>query len=482
MDAISNIGYSFEAAVADLVDNSVDAKASHVLIRFIRKNDELLNLLVIDNGEGIASSKIDDAMTFAEQRHYSIADLGMYGMGLKSASLSQCGSLTVVSRRQKDTAVGRQWTTAQAKDGWRCGVVAQESVNHELNRSTPPEINLRKRGTIVRWDDVRDFKRAEGRVDKYLSGLTKNLVEYLGLHFHRFLSSGSLRIKVDSVNLESGETGIPTVAQPLDPFAHQVSGDDGYPKTFQIVLPEIDSLEARAHIWPPRSKTPEYRLGTGKVSGRQGFYFYRHDRLIQAGGWNLFRGDDAEPHLSLARVAIDLSDLAAKFFSVRFNKAGVDAPRTFVDAIRGATASDGTTFDEYIAAAIDAYRTKAEPTLRPVLAMGKGVRAEIKAIAEAQLPVLTNQKAIDFEWAVLPQKEFFKLDRDGRRLLINKRHRATLLGGKSASGADSPVLKTLLYLVTEEAFKTQRVSEVERKTLAAYSRLLTVAADVEGKQ
>src|SRR5215471_19991908 len=97
VDAFKNIGYSLPAAIADLVDNSVDATASRVLIRFLHTDDELVSLVVVDDGRGMRERDIDRAMQFGGRRQYRRTDIGMYGMGLKSASLSQADSVTVLS-------------------------------------------------------------------------------------------------------------------------------------------------------------------------------------------------------------------------------------------------------------------------------------------------------------------------------------------------------------------------------------------------
>ena len=83
-------------------------------------------------------------------------------------------------------------------------------------------------------------------------------------------------------------------------------------------------MVAECHIWPPQSHALGYRLGGGKVALRQGFYFYRNNRVIQAGGWNGVRGDDGEPHLSLARVKIDLPSELDSMFKLDVTKSRLD--------------------------------------------------------------------------------------------------------------------------------------------------------------
>src|SRR5208282_1396565 len=92
---------------------------------------------------------------------------------------------------------------------------------------------------------------------------------------------------------------------PLNPFAYHAPGNPDYPKTFRTKIAQASTLSLEAHIWPPNSELPQYKLGN-KAAARQGFYFYRNGRLIQSGGWNGLVQHDSEPHGSLARTRIDL--------------------------------------------------------------------------------------------------------------------------------------------------------------------------------
>src|ERR1700755_3532655 len=80
--------HSIQTALADLVDNSIDAGATRVLVRFIQHGPRLRSLYVIDNGKGMAPGAIDTAMTLGGRRTYDAGELGHFGMGLKAASFS----------------------------------------------------------------------------------------------------------------------------------------------------------------------------------------------------------------------------------------------------------------------------------------------------------------------------------------------------------------------------------------------------------
>ncbi len=97
-EAFSRIGYSLEEAIADLVDNSVDAGATDVLVRLLYDRKNIRRVFVVDNGRGMSEETLRRAMQFGSTLRHKRNDLGKYGIGLKSASLSQCDQFSVLRR------------------------------------------------------------------------------------------------------------------------------------------------------------------------------------------------------------------------------------------------------------------------------------------------------------------------------------------------------------------------------------------------
>lgn len=150
---------TIESAIADLVDNSIDAGASMVLVRFVRTDDRIVSLYVIDNGSGMDDESIDVAMTLGSQRDYGANDLGHFGVGLKAASLGQANSLTVISRRAGARACGRRWLKSTMSDGFECDVLDPAYCSQVLDGDSLPGGLRAPSGTVVRWDDVSSFPR-----------------------------------------------------------------------------------------------------------------------------------------------------------------------------------------------------------------------------------------------------------------------------------------------------------------------------------
>src|SRR6266404_6526845 len=106
--ALRSIGYSFEVAVADIIDNAIDAQAKHVLVRFVIKRDAPLDVVIYDDGKGMDEATLREAMRFGADVSQEIQRLGKFGLGLKLASLSQAKEVSVLTAKNGDIA-GRAW-------------------------------------------------------------------------------------------------------------------------------------------------------------------------------------------------------------------------------------------------------------------------------------------------------------------------------------------------------------------------------------
>jgi hypothetical protein len=476
--ALAALGYTLPEALADLVDNCVDAAACNILIRIVKSSGRPSQLLVVDDGKGITDGDIDNCMTVGGSRDYGTEALGIFGMGLKTASFSMAGSLAVLSRAARKKATGRMWVPEKAKQDWICDVVDPNYARVELDRDWTP-VSTSSSGTIVRWDAVKDFERPIGDVNRYLAKIIDQVDKHLGLLFHRFLERKQICIRIDVLDLDSGDISIPRDVTPLNPFLYPATGDRAYPK--QLILDGASGLghvPMAAHIWPPRSKAPGYRLGGGAVSSRQGFYFYRSDRLVQAGGWNGFR--DTEPHTSLARIAVELEPPYDTLFQLTVKKSGVEVPQSFFSALPNAVSSDGTTWPKYLEAAERVYRTSAKAEKVPRLAPGRGLPARLQKAVGKALAVGKRAEVFDILWKQLPKEQFFHIDHDESTLYLNQRYRSAVLGERASSLADAPLVKTLLFLLLQDHLEAERMGARLKDSQEAWQESLVAAARQQG--
>jgi hypothetical protein len=479
LTAVARIGYSLEIALADLVDNSIDANAGKVLIRFFRTRQRLISLAVVDDGDGMTENRLEKAMGFGSSTGRGDENLGKYGMGLKAASFSQSRSVTVLTAR-RGVVSGRRWTADNIRSGWICDHIARDAAAQHLDQDWG-QVKLDASGTLVHWDELDAFRVAKNRADGVLEDLFRRISLHLGLTFHRFIESKRITIYLDAVNEETRQEGPQRPIQPVNPFGYQESGRRNYPRTFRCDIPRLGRLDLEGHIWPRRSRLPGYTLGGGRVSQRQGFYFYRNARLIQAGGWNGWR-DDAEPHASLARVRVNLPAKYDHAFGLNVQKSAVSVPEGFLEALPSA-ASDATSFSQYMRDAIDTYRRTGQgtstgpPPLVPDRGLGTRLAAKVRLELAGSLGKHT--RGVRFDWRRLSDDQFFDLDRERDTIILNSQYRSAVLFGTRGGAADAPLTKSLLFLLVSDELDRQRSSEGSREWMAKCQSVLVEAARVQ---
>ena len=189
------IGYSLETAVADIIDNSISAQAKNVYINRVWKGGESI-ITIMDDGCGMANEEIIQAMRPGAQNpleERSVTDLGRFGLGLKTASFSQCRNLTVMSK-QKDGPVS-YWT-------WSLDYVAQ-SDKWELIRWAPKEyedaLDGVSNGTIVIWSLLDRVitpatKEDDENAKRKFSEAFDKVKKHLSMTFHRFIENKIVKL------------------------------------------------------------------------------------------------------------------------------------------------------------------------------------------------------------------------------------------------------------------------------------------------
>jgi len=476
MDAIGG-NHRLETAVADLVDNAIDAESTAVLIRFVVLDGRVQSFYVVDNGRGMDDTQIDGAMTVGGVREYGDNELGHFGLGLKAASFSQADSLTVVSRAAAGSGVGRRWLTRKASASFECEVVDERFCVTELGR-TWSGLDTNDHGTVIRWDTVRGFpgSRDAAVTSRFLQDAVMRLRQHLGMVFHRFLEHERVRITLDTEDVSTRTVGPPFEVQSLDPFGYARTGATGYPLQLGTTV-DGTRLTLRAHVWPGRSQQPQFRLRGDSPERYQGFYFYRRDRLLQAGGWN---GTEVQRRdLQLARVAIDLSEahVGSPVFRMNPEKSRIECGPEFGPAIDRAKARTGTTFREYLEEARQAFKRANQRTRSraPVVEFGRGVPPRVRRAISRELTFVPGYGPVDFRWTSFRDDTFFEVDRDDNTVWLNSRYRAAATGSPQGSFNDAPLVKVLLFLLVENLFHGSYWGTKDRDNVQLWQALLTAA-------
>ena len=250
-NSLRDIGYDFPSAVADLVDNSISANATNIEI-VIQFSGTASTVFIVDDGVGMTDRQLDEALRFGTRRTYASQDLGRYGLGLKTASISQCRRLTVVSRhapsrRRLNTRV-LDLDHVETSDAWEVLDTASPLVAgfSAASLASGP-------GTVVAWeqlDRVLPERNPEGGwAKRRLAAIADRTAEYLAMVFHRRLedSAGDTRLTI-TVN---GET-----VTPWDPCATHEGGTLRLPaRSFELNIGQSQgTVRFTPYVLPARNR------------------------------------------------------------------------------------------------------------------------------------------------------------------------------------------------------------------------------------
>lgn len=322
IESMRAVGYTVEAAVADIVDNSLSARARAVQIQYDAAGGPFLAIL--DDGIGMAPDELTNAMRHGSSNptdQRGADDLGRFGLGLKTASLSQCRKLTVVS--SKDGALSaRCWDLGLVRETgrWLVVVPAQDEID-----SLPLIKRLREQvsGTLVVWQELDRLTAGAKDVQAEMTARMEPLLEHLALVFHRFKqregSHQAVQIKVNGLPLPHRDPFLSS-----NQFRQELEG--------QAIRHERGTVDVWPYILPPISRLTEEEIetagGRDGLRGTQGFYIYRARRLVIWGTW--FRLVPKQEVYKLTRVRVDIPNSFDELWALDIKKSAAYPP----DAIR----------------------------------------------------------------------------------------------------------------------------------------------------
>lgn len=321
-NSIRCMGYSMEAAIADLIDNSVTAHAKNVEVKFPIDPNEIY-IAICDDGDGMTKEELFDAMKYGSElkaENRSESDLGRFGMGLKSASLSQCRHLSVISKKSGViSAYTWDLDIIDEKNAW---LLIDETKENMEQIPFFHYLDNKKAGTIVVWRDFDFIKKESGDEYGEIVRRQDDVANYLSLIFHRFLSrdkKSKITIKINEYSLEA-----------FDPFL------ENHPKTlpiksFSLPIEDTNGKERYVTVSPyvlpfqkDLSKTDQ-KLSGGVENYRtkQGFYIYRNERLIIWGTWFNRHRDELTKY---ARIKVDIPNTLDDVWGIDIKKQNAKIP------------------------------------------------------------------------------------------------------------------------------------------------------------
>ena len=325
VESLRDIGYSLQTAVADVIDNSLAAGARNIEL-LAETHAEAPLIGILDDGTGMTRSELLEAMRPGSRsplEERSETDLGRFGLGLKTASFSQCRRLTVVTRRNGVvSAAAWDLDTVAARDKW----VIELPENPE---GVSWSDRLNGDGTLVVWEKLDRLVGPDGRGDR--QDLVRQLDEtatHLEFVFHRFLSGRENRDGRVKISLNGRDLA------PFDPFHPHHPATQHHPEdTFLLDGKEISirPVTLPHHDKVSQSDWKRYAGREGYVKN-QGFYLYRNRRLIVHGTW--FRLARQAELTKLSRVLIDMPNSLDSEWKVDVKKAWAQPPAPVRERLR----------------------------------------------------------------------------------------------------------------------------------------------------
>lgn len=321
-ESLRGMGYTLPTAVSDVIDNSISANARNIWISLSRTDETSdAKLTILDDGVGMTRDELINAMrlgSVSPLERRKVNDLGRFGLGLKTASFSQCRCLKVISKKNGELSAFY----------WDLDYLAN-SQNWDLIEATDVDQNLIKTssGTMVIWEKIdRVPAMLQNSDNREWADLRKRLENHLSVTFHRFIEDGDIDIFLDD-----------RMVKPYDPF---------------FSLDPAKPTDRSEQTWPKGSLKPKARsrifilpltadqsrqvslVGSEDELNQQGFYLYRGKRLITIGGWLGFQRFQKSPEFRLARIRLDFDNDGDSDWTVDIKKCTARPPASMRDWLK----------------------------------------------------------------------------------------------------------------------------------------------------
>ena len=317
-----SVGYTFETAIADIVDNSVSANATRIDINF---NNQQKYVSILDNGYGMSKIELLQAMKYGSRSIYDLRtqdDLGRFGLGLKMASFSQCRKLTVVSIKDGEYS-GAVWDldVVKKKNAWIVQILNDEEIRNTHRFS---ELGILSSGTLVIWekfDKMEQYADFKFNFDESLEK-TEN---HLSLVFHRFLQENQIDIFFNQRAIDF-----------VDPFF--ISNKATQPKSSDVIFENSRNarIDIKPYIVPYQKRLSQKERHVLKKFEHcklgPGLYIYRNRRLIAWGKW--FRLVRPNELANLARIQIDIPNTIDDLWEIDVKKSQLNIPTSLRTQLR----------------------------------------------------------------------------------------------------------------------------------------------------
>jgi hypothetical protein len=401
--ALRDLGYDLNSAIADVIDNSISrGKARNIFIYLNKDKKHKFNVRICDDGIGMTAETLEEAMRLGGAiDNYKRGDLSKYGMGMKTASLSQASKLTVLSKMKGCQKTCFKWDMhhVNSANSWEMFKLRKDEIkkiedilssdSDGFTRSNFRKLFLGKSWTVVLWEDLKDF---QANYDSYSGASATNFyykeidrIElYLRMVFGRFISGENSARKI---NLFLNNKRL----KAFDPFCRSEKHTLEIPlakKNGNFTIDDLEPIKIKRYVLPTNPTKPgQFRFSSeeawdeskGNLSWNeaQGYYVYRNNRLINWGGW--YRTKTIDEHDKLARASIDLLDEHDNLFKLDVKKTRIQFPEVLKNHLQD-NVNKG-----FISEAKKRYAgSEKGKTIESVLVKGKSIKVNLLASSLAK--------------------------------------------------------------------------------------------------
>jgi hypothetical protein len=349
INGLRDTGYEFNTALADVIDNSVDANATNIDVRILLRPGNDVSVMVIDDGCGMNKEALLNGMKYgSNSQKRDPRRLGKFGLGLKTASTAFCKKLSVISKEKpEDPLYMATWDLdfVAQQNRWILQITDEAAIPESYKKifSSVAEAG---RGTLVVWDKVDRLTLNKNSHAK----LEKSLRDHLSMIFHRYLDHSFLEAQNISMKLNGKPVGA------WDPFSKD------HPSTFknaeedkevEIIEDSEETRKAQFHLCaytlPHKDDFDDDGKQARITNSNMGFFVYRENRMISYADWLGLRQKDF--HDSLSRIEFSFDHKLDSAFKIDIKKSQITLNPDLADWIRKWTGP-------HVAYANDRYRRK----------------------------------------------------------------------------------------------------------------------------
>ena len=311
---LAQSGYTLETAIADIIDNSLSAKAKNIDVFFNLLKGEDSYVSIQDDGVGMSLEKMKEAAVIAHISKFedrNSDDLGRYSLGLKSASASFCDKLYIVSKEEGNPAhtILIDFSRIIEEKKWEASIVSLPNYENMIV----------SHGTIILWKKIKNIDDINERI--IINRNLEKVQNHLSHVYSDYLLNGLVNIKIGDIQIEG-----------WDPFMKELDETKVY--LSEEIMYHGSSISFIPYILPPVSTLSDALeielIGKG-LSEQQGFYVFRNGRLISEGGWLGLDGMSISNKYNYARIRVDIPSSLDEDFQVNFVKNSIAIPNELVN-------------------------------------------------------------------------------------------------------------------------------------------------------